>query len=623
MTGSTMTGSAAAGTGAGTAAAGIEAAARLYQAGRMAEAIDTCRAVLAVEPRQPEALNLLGVALFSAGQDAAAREALCEAVRSDPLSPATLTNLGIVLQHRREWPAAARTLRALAALQPEAVTAASRLGVVSQETGDLDGSVRFLRRAAHLVPDASVQWYNLGLVTMLTGNMAAAARALRQAIAIAPDGASAQGQLGQTLLRLGRLDEASRAFHRALRLDPSAFDPTIGLARCGRYRTASSAARASESKTGSKAAPEPGLAVRGALESATGYGYFCQRFIRTLRQRSVPLQAIGIFGHESWKEENLDPPVPAKALVNFLIPLAVERVPGLATVTYTMFEGTRIPPAWRRQSEHSDLVIVPTESSRMAWAAQGFPEDRLRVCPLGVDPEDSDGGSGVPTLVDPRGRLVSSYRHRFINVSDFIPRKNIDGLLRVWLRATARGDDTVLILKLGKGNNPAFAAELGELVLRTEAAVGKRMADAAPVVLINQFLSDADMAGLLRAATHYWSMSHGEGWDLPLSKAGALGLSLIAPRHSSYMDYLDDRVARLIPASVRPAGLPYSTEHYAPFHGLDWWDPDEDAAAGILSAIIRGDDSGRPSARDHLVQGFTWARAAERLLAILDDAGLR
>ncbi|MFC5358975.1 hypothetical protein [Azospirillum himalayense] len=54
----------------------------------------------------------------------------------------------------------------------------------------------------------------------------------------------------------------------------------------------------------------------------------------------------------------------------------------------------------------------------------------------------------------------------------------------------------MLILKLGKGNSPTFAAELGELVRRTEAAIGKRMADAAPVVLINQLLSDADMAGL-------------------------------------------------------------------------------------------------------------------------------
>ncbi|MBK4720923.1 glycosyltransferase family protein [Azospirillum sp. YIM DDC1] len=597
--------------------ANVEAASRLYRAGRLAEAIDACRAVLAAEPGRFDALNLLGAALFSAGQDGAAREALCDAVRIEPGHAAALTNLGIVLQHRREWPAAARALRTLAAMQPESAAVCSRLGTVSQETGDLDGAVRFLLRASRLAPGPAVQWYNLGLVRMLAGDVAAASQDLRRAIAVAPEGGLAYVQLGETLLRLGRLNEATGVFRRALRLDPTTSEAVNGLARCGRYRAAAAHA------FGSGPGTQKGLAVRGAFESATGYGHFCQRFIRTLRKQAVPLQTIGIFGRESWREEDLDPPVPAKALVNFLIPLAVERVPGLATVTFTMFEGTRIPPAWRRLSEHSDLIIVPSESSRMAWAAQGYPEDRLRVCPLGIDPEDTAGGGPVPTLVDPRGRLVSSYRHRFLNVSDFIPRKNIDGLLRVWLRSTARTDDAVLILKLGKGNNPAFGAELGELVRRTEIAVGKRMADAAPVVLIDQLLSNADMTGLLRAATHYWSMSHGEGWDLPLSKAGAMGLSLIAPHHSAYVDYLDDRVARLIPATVRPARLPYSEQPYPPFHGLDWWDPDEDAAADILTAIIRGGDTGHPSARDHLVQGFTWTRAADRLLAILDDAGLR
>ena len=607
--------------------AGVEAATRLYGAGRLAEAIDACRAVLAEEPGRSDALNLLGAALFSSGQDGAAREALCDAVRIDPGNAAALTNLGIVLHQRREWPAAAHALRTLAAVQPEAAAVYSRLGTALQEAGDLDGSARFLLRAARLDPGASVQWYNLGLIRVLTGDVAAAADTLRRAIGSAPEGVLAYVQLGETLLRLGRVGEAAGVFRRALRLDPAVPEAVNGLARCGRYRAAAANANANAAAgtgtgSGTGTGPQKGLAVRGALASATGYGYFCQRFIRTLRKRAVPLQAIGIAGPESWRDEDLDPPVPARAVVNFLIPLAVERVPGLATVTFSMFEGTRIPPAWRRQCEHSDLVIVPTESSRMAWAAQGYPEDRLRVCPLGVDPEDTGGGP-APTLVDPQGRRVSSYRYRFLNVSDFIPRKNIDGLLRVWLRSTARTDDAVLILKLGKGGNPAFGAELGELVRRSEAAVGKRMADAAPVVLINHLLSDAEMTGLVRAATHYWSMSHGEGWDLPLSKAGAMGLGLIAPRHSAYVDYLDDRVARLIPAAIRPARLPYSDQPYAPFHGLDWWDPDEGAAADILTAIIRGGDSGLPSARDHLVQGFTWGRAADRLLAILDDAGLR
>ncbi|WP_286192251.1 tetratricopeptide repeat-containing glycosyltransferase family protein [Roseomonas genomospecies 6] len=502
--------------------------------------------------------------------------------------------------------------RAVLVAGPRHAGALNLLGTVSGEMGDFDASLRFFRRVARSAPRTGVHWFNLGTVRSLNGDVAGAIGDLCRAIAIAPDGTAAFVQLGESLLRLGRVVPAADAFRRALRLDPTATGATGGLERCRRYRLA--AAAVPHAGTGD------GLVIRGAFANSTGYGYACRRFVQALRARGVPLQAIGVRGAESWTGEDLDRPVPAKTMVSFVTPAVVERVPGLAAVTFTVFEGTRIPSAWRRQSDLSDLIVVPCESSRIAWAAAGFPEDRLRVCPQGVDPDESAGGAPL-TLVDPEGRPVSGYRHRFLNISDFTPRKNIDGLLRVWLRSTTRADDAVLILKLGKGASPALRAELATLVRRSESVVGRRLAEAAPVVLVEHTLTDADMTALVRTATHYWSMSHGEGWDLPMVRAGALGLGLIAPRHSAYVDYLDDRVARLIPATVGPARLPYSDQPFPPFHGLDWWSPDEDAAAAILAGILRGDVL--PSARDHLLQRFTWSRAADRLLAILDEAGLR
>ncbi|MDQ2101732.1 tetratricopeptide repeat protein [Azospirillum isscasi] len=596
----------------------LHEAARHYHAGRFGEAIGACRAILVTDPGHADALNLLGAALFSSGEGNAggASVALNEAVRIAPGHIAALTNLAVLLQHRREWAGAGRVLRRLAACRPESLEACSRLGAVSAEAGDLDASLRFFRRTARLDPQTSLHWFNLGTVRSLGGDVAGAIGDLRRAIASAPDDAHAYIRLGEALLGLGRVAQAAGVFRRALRLDPAASGAADGLVRCRRYQAAAAFSG------GSAASAEGGLAIRGAFVNSSGYGYACRRVIQTLRARGVPLQAIGIKGPDSWPGEDLDRPVPARAMVNFLIPLATERVPGLATVTFSMFEGTRIPPAWRRLSDLSDLIVVPCESSRIAWASQGYPEDRLRVCPLGVDPGESNGG-GPLTLADPQGRPVSSYRHRFLNISDFIPRKNIDGLLRVWLRSTTRADDAVLVLKLGKGGNPALPAELTTLVRRSESAVGRRLADAAPVVLVDHALTDAGMTALVRTATHYWSMSHGEGWDLPMTRAGALGASLIAPRHSAYVDYLDDRIARLIPARVGPALLPYSDQPFPPFHGLDWWNPDEDAATAILAGIVRGDGVGEPSARDHLLQRFSWNLAADRLLAILDEAGLR
>ncbi len=587
----------------------LDSAIALYEGGRHAEAVVACLALLEAGARDADILNLLGAALFSTGNGDTAVRPLEEAVRIAPAHVAARCNLALLQQQRRDWVAAETQFGVLALLDPAFRLAQERLGTVRQERGDLDGAVRALTRAIRLDPRSGLAWFNLASVRMLAGLFEDAIVGFRHAIAEDPAGALAHVQLGEMLLRLGEVEAAAEVFRRGLRLDPAIPNAEDGLARCGRYRIMTAT-------TGTQAG---GVAIRGPFESATGYGYFCQRLIRALVARQVPLEAVGIKGLESWPGGPLDRPVPARAMVNCLIPLAVERVPGRATVTFSMFEGTRIPPAWRRMSERSDLIVVPTESSRLAWAEQGFPEDRLRVCPLGVDPV---GPGNAPVLVAPGGRLVSSYRHRFLNVSDFNPRKNIDGLLRVWLRATASTDDAVLILKLGRSLGPAARAELGTLVRGAEQAVGRRLAEAAPVVLIDRLLADEEMTGLHRAATHYWSLSHGEGWDLPMATAGAMGLGLIAPAHSAYLAYLDEKSARLIPSSVAPARVPGQEGFHPPFHGLDWWVPDEEAAAAILAGIIRGGDR-LPSARDRLGERFTWERSADRLLAILDEAGLR
>jgi hypothetical protein len=54
------------------------------------------------------------------------------------------------------------------------------------------------------------------------------------------------------------------------------------------------------------------------------------------------------------------------------------------------------------------------------------------------------------------------------------------------------------------------------------------------------------MPGLYAAATHYWSMTHGEGRDQPMTEAAASGLRLIAPDHTAYRTYLDPSAGTLL-----------------------------------------------------------------------------
>lgn len=584
------------------------------QASRWKEAIDVCRAALVDTPNNLDLLNLLGVALTSTGQGDDGLTAFIAAIEINPMHPGPLTNLAIALQKRGDLAGAIFRLRQLCILDPANPVAINRLGQIFLEQGDFGKAARLMHRAARITVTDVSYWAGACSALFHLGYVDDAATMIGNALALFPDDRYANSFAATFALRRGNLALATQHIEKALNADPAS-EECIGIAgRIKSYRAATSAVP----PLGEAA---PGLVLRGPFDTISGYAHMGRRFIQTLREQSVPLHVIGLTGNEQWSAEPLNLAVPARALINMAIPIAVEQVPGLATVTFSMFEGTRIPIPWARLSEGSDLVIVPTESSRIAWAAQGFPEGRLHVCPLGVDTEPMAREISPMVLVSEDGRPVSSIRHRFLNVSDLIPRKNLAGLFRVWLRATRRADDAVLILKTGRGKNKDIEI-LRDLLTRSEAAVGRRFADAGRILWVNQIISEQQMSALFAAANYYWSMSHGEGWDLPMSKAGAMGLGLIAPAHSAYLDYLNPSVARMIPATVVPARMPYVDAPYPPFLGLDWWQPDEDAAVAAIQAIIKDCDGVLPDASHHLMANFTWGQATEKLRNILVKQGV-
>src|SRR5262249_33426737 len=90
----------------------------------------------------------------------------------------------------------------------------------------------------------------------------------------------------------------------------------------------------------------------------------------------------------------------------FCTPHQVDADPRRANVSYTMFEATRVHPAWIARNRQHALVIVPTESSRQAWLASGMPEGQVRVCPRGVNPRLF---SGLASPLPRRTRLGEGF----------------------------------------------------------------------------------------------------------------------------------------------------------------------------------------------------------------------
>src|SRR5262249_1674474 len=118
---------------------------------------------------------------------------------------------------------------------------------------------------------------------------------------------------------------------------------------------------------------------------------------------------------------------------------------------------------------------------------------------------------------------------------------------------------------------------------------------------------------------HYVSLSHGEGWDQPMMEAAVSGLALIAPAHSAYLTYLREEDAYLIPSPLRPARIAgrLGPEDRVFFDGVNWWHPDEDAAADIIRRVVRGTAPPKRSPKDRIAAEYTWEKAAAALLAAI------
>jgi glycosyltransferase involved in cell wall biosynthesis len=369
------------------------------------------------------------------------------------------------------------------------------------------------------------------------------------------------------------------------------------------------------------------LAVRGSFRGVSGHDRHTREFVRQLTRHRIRIQLTDLpqwhpvklpaAAQDPWFEQ-LSRPVGAAAVLHFCMPHQVEPDGQRLTVNYTMFEACPVPAPWAARGRTHDLVIVPTESSRQAWLAAGHPAALIRTCPLGVDADRFRPGLAPLELSGPGGRPVASYRVRILNVSEPNPRKNLLGLIRTWITATSAGDDAILIVKLSPSTRPAAAGLFRQLAVLQQ-TLGRRLDQAAPVLFTDRVLTEPEMPRLYASASHYWSMSHGEGWDLPMAEAAAAGLRLIAPRHSAYLHYLDADVAQLIPARRVPADASGDPWTAALFDGAQWWSPDEDAAGQALRNAIGGCDQPAASIRDRVAATLTWPQAARQLIDVLAE----
>lgn len=202
---------------------------RHHEAGRLIEAEQIYRQILAINARQADSLHLLGMIEYQAGHRETAVKMIRKAMAINKNEATYHSNLGIVLQAQGKLDEAASCYKRALALKPNYPEALGNLGAALQILGKLDEAVACYERALLLKPDSVEAHGNLGAALQLQGKLDEAVACQERALALKPDCAEAWFNLGNTRKKQGNLDEAIACFQRGLAIKPNSADGCYNL----------------------------------------------------------------------------------------------------------------------------------------------------------------------------------------------------------------------------------------------------------------------------------------------------------------------------------------------------------------------------------------------------------
>jgi tetratricopeptide (TPR) repeat protein len=230
-----------------TTAEVLQKAFELHRAGRLDEAERLYREVLAAEPHNAQAWDLLGVAADKRGQHADALESIGRAIELDPRQAAFHMHRAAASAALGRVDQAITAYREALGVRPDLVEARFGLGNLYMAQGLAQEAQEAFEIVVRSRPDIAEAHHNLAGALIAQGQPERAEAELQTALRLKPT--LAEGHLALANLRrnAGRLEEAIAGYREVLRLHPKSLDAlnslAVSLRAAGRLDEAADSAR--------------------------------------------------------------------------------------------------------------------------------------------------------------------------------------------------------------------------------------------------------------------------------------------------------------------------------------------------------------------------------------------
>ena len=199
----------------------LDQAVAFHQAGQLSKAERLYQQVLADNPRNADALHLLGVVAYQVGRHEIAVNLITHAIEIDPQQVEAYNNLGIVFKEQKKLEKSIQTYHKAIEINPDHAEAHYNLGNAYQEQGKSEKSIQAYHKAIKIQPDYAEVYNNLGIVFKEQGKLEKSIQAYHKAIEIKPNYAEAYNNLGNAYQEQGKSEKSIQAYHKAIEIKPN------------------------------------------------------------------------------------------------------------------------------------------------------------------------------------------------------------------------------------------------------------------------------------------------------------------------------------------------------------------------------------------------------------------
>jgi tetratricopeptide (TPR) repeat protein len=197
----------------------------LNQAGRLDDAKRAANAILKIQPREANALYLLGIVAHQQGDAKKAAQWFEKSHKADRNNPAAISGLGIVRLEQGRHREAARLFEQVLKSMPNDPATHNNMGLACERCGEMDKALDHYGKAVALAPGYGAPRLSLAQALIRLERKDDAEQVLKQGLTQDPSNAAFHAELAHLSRAAGRLDDAIAFYGKAAELDPG--DPQI------------------------------------------------------------------------------------------------------------------------------------------------------------------------------------------------------------------------------------------------------------------------------------------------------------------------------------------------------------------------------------------------------------